>query len=129
MSVPDNREILTQFLDALHRQDLETILQVLAEDVTWHELDLEGTAVMRQGHQQVRQGLQQTLQIFEPGEISLEIFLEGDQAVVIRQGSPRSRLTGETLEICMAHSISFSNGQITGVRAFYGPELVTLMRM
>ncbi len=129
MSMPANREILIQFLDALRQQDLDTVLQVLAEDVTWHELDLEGMAVVRQGHQQVRQSLQQALQIFEPGEITREIFLEGDRAVVVRQGSPRSRLTGETLEIHMAHVISFSKGQIIGVRSLYGPELVTLMRM
>lgn len=129
MSAQANREILNRFLGALAEDNLDTLLQDLAEDAIWHQLDMEGMAVMLQGHDQISQGLTQFMSAFEPGEITREIFINGDRAVVIRQGSPRSKFTGETLDVCVAHALRFSNNKITEVRAFYSPELVTLMRM
>jgi ketosteroid isomerase-like protein len=122
----ENVEAFKRGLEAGNRGDVDTLLDVLDPDVTWHSALhalLGGEATVFRGHDGVREMLRDLNEAF--GDIQIEI-LEirdlGDRVVAIGRYRARGGASGAEVETPIGFVTEFKNGKAFRLRAYLDPE-------
>ena len=120
--------LVQQAYQNIGRGDLQSLLNLLADDVQWQLPDMENVpfAGKWQGHEGVRRffaavGAAQDVVEFEP----LEFIAQGDQVVVIGHFIMRIKATNRDVGSDWAHVWSFKGGKIIRFREYVDTAVVS----
>ena len=122
MQSNSNVEIVRRGYEAFGRGDLETLMSLFAEDITWTtpgppELPTSGR---RRGHQEVA-GFFQTLNMhFQIDQFTPRQFIaEGDKVVVTGDELARSRRTGRPITVEWCHIFELRDGKVVAFNEYF----------
>jgi len=117
-----NVEVVRRGYEAFGRGDLEALMSLFAEDISWvtpgpAELPTSGR---RRGRQEVA-GFFQTLNAhFEVDQFTPRQFIaEGDKVVVTGDEHARSRLTGRVLTLEWCHIFELREGMVVAFTEYF----------
>ena len=122
----ENVEAFKRGLEAGNRGDVETLLEVLDPEVTWHSALhalLGGEQTVFRGHDGVREMLRDLYEAF--GEIQIEISEIrdlGDRLVAIGRNRARGKASGADVVTPFALVTEFENGKAISIRGYLDPR-------
>jgi ketosteroid isomerase-like protein len=115
MSEQENTKIIQQVYENFNRGDIQSVLNLLSDDVEWQLPEIENVtfAGKRHGREQVAQFFKlldnaQEVQQFEPQEF----ITQGDKVVALGHYVWRIKSTGRNFEGDWAHVFTLRDGKI-----------------
>ncbi len=122
----ENVEAFKRGLEAGNRRDVETLLEVLDPEVTWHSALhalLGGETTVFRGHDGVREMLRDLYEAFDEIEIEIsEIRDLGDRLVAIGRNRARGKASGADVESPFGFVTEFKNGKALVMRGYLDPK-------
>ena len=117
MSREDNLQVVKSGYEAFGRGDIDALLGILADDITWvtpgpPELP---TAGIRHGRSEVAQFFRTLTEVFDFEGFTQETFIaDGDRVAVFGTSTVRFRATGTSMPpVQWVHSFRMANGKVT----------------
>lgn len=120
-STEESRAVLTAYLDALTRGDLDAIAASFADDVTWSlhgTLPLSGT---RRGRDEIMEFLVGAISLYAPGTLSFtfgEMTAEGERVVLEWRAQGIAAATGKRYDNTYCGIFVIRDGRIAEVREY-----------
>lgn len=120
-SAEQSRAVLTAYLDALSRGDLDAIAASFTDDVTWSlhgTLPLSGT---RHGRDQIMEFLVGAISLYAPDTLSFsfgEMTAEGERVVLEWRVQGIAAATGKSYDNAYCGIFVIRDGQIAEVREY-----------
>jgi uncharacterized protein len=121
MSAEDNTNVVKQAYAAFKRGDMDSLMKLYADDVTWEVYGPSTipTAGTRHGLAEVQESFgtvnsTMTAQAFEPREF----IAQGDQVVALGDYAWTVKATGRTFSANWAHVATLKNGKIVRFREY-----------
>ena len=122
----ENVEAFKRGLEAGNRGDVETLLEVLDPEVTWHSALhalMGGEATVFRGHDGIREMLRDLYEAFDEIQIEIsEIRDLGDRLVAIGRNRARGEASGADVESPIGFVTEFKNGKAISIRNYLDPE-------
>lgn len=120
--MPDNVQIIKDAYASFQRGEIQSILNVLTDDVTWHspgpsDIPYAGKRTGRNGAAEFFAKLIDADEIlaFEPRTY----FSDGNTVVVLGRYSARVRKTGRSYDAGWVHVFTMRDGRVAGWEEFY----------
>ena len=121
MSEQQNLDVVRRGYEAFGRGDIEGLLSLLADDVTWvtpGPSDLP-TAGERRGRNQVGEFFRTINELVEFDAFDPQTFLaQGDRVVVLGTDAITVKASGEPLQESWAHAFSLKDGKIVAFQEY-----------
>ena len=121
MSDQQNVEIVRRGYEAFGRGDIEGLVSLMADDVTWvtpGPSDLP-TAGKRRGRDQVREFFRVVDELLQFDAFDPHTFIaQGDHVVVLGSDALKLKSSGEPLQESWAHTFTVKNGQIVAFQEY-----------
>ena len=121
MGDQQNLDIVRRGYDAFGRGDIEGLVSLMADDVTWVSSgpsDLP-TAGKRRGHDQVREFFRIVNEMFQFDMFDPHTFVaQGDRVVVLGKDAIKLKASGEALEEDWAHAFTLKDGKIVAFQEY-----------
>jgi len=121
MADQQNLDIVRRGYEAFGRGDIEGLVSLMADDVTWitpGPSDLP-TAGERRGHDQVREFFRIVNELFQFDVFEPHTFIaQGDRVVVLGSDALKLKSSGEALQEAWAHDFTLKDGKIVAFREY-----------
>lgn len=121
MSDQQNLEIVRRGYEAFGRGDIEGLVSLMADDVTWitpGPSDLP-TAGQRRGHDQVREFFRTVDELLQFDLFDPHTFIvQGDRVVVLGNDALKLKSSGEALQEAWAHAFTLKDGKIVAFQEY-----------
>jgi uncharacterized protein len=119
----ENVEMMREGYDALAREDMEAILELLDPEIEIHDRPEAPDARTYHGHEGALTALGLNLDAFEEFRLEPERFIGGgEQVVVILRLSGRGKTSGIPVEDRIAHHWSIRDGKAVRLQVFSDPS-------
>ena len=114
MAIPEADQIVTRFVAAWERADVDELLGYFAEDAVWHPIPMQASV----GKAALRQAM--TPWLGETGQLGAEIHLQiANGTTVMHERTDRFTLGTQELALAVAAVFEIDNGLITAWREYF----------
>jgi uncharacterized protein len=122
MSVEANKQVVSEFIDAVYAGDMDRVSAVLAEDAVWHFPGLLPVQDTYNGRDAILNDLlgTQAMPLYEPGSLNVEVtklIAEGDTVAAEWRGRGRSA-KGKPYDNHYSFFFTVGDGVITSLREY-----------
>jgi ketosteroid isomerase-like protein len=119
MSTEENVQTVKDFLAAIGRDDKDSLLALVAEDIEWiipgEDWPLAGT---HRGHAGLADLLQTASKSIETSTEPREFVAQGDRVLVVGFAKGKIKATNKTFEDHFVFAITVRDGKLTNIREY-----------